>query len=161
MISSMFYLLDGCMQDMKTEVLSKYPNETGGCLMGYFSENDDEVVITDIIGPGGNAIHRPSYFCPDSDFQEKEIARIYNESGRRTIYLGDWHMHPLPNKYLSWRDKKTLRKIARHKPARISNPLMGVFYYDEDWELVIWQLKKLNSFLFYDGSVYEEIKQRK
>src|SRR6266850_2017521 len=99
------------------EANDKFPLETGGILMGYFSQQ--EVVITAIAGPGQNAIHKQNAFAPDYVFHQKEVARLYAASGQRWIYLGDWHSHPkqrIPS--LSAKDLQTLRRIAKSRPAR-------------------------------------------
>lgn len=112
-----------------TTVLEEYvqmaPLETGGILMGYLLEKI--FVITDIVGPGIKALHTQHTFIPDNDFHETEIARIYEVSGRRHTYLGDWHTHPGSAAYLSKRDKKTLQNISVFKESRLSEPLMLIF----------------------------------
>lgn len=142
---------------MCAEASDKYPNETGGCFNGYYTGNNKELVLTNIIGPGPNAVHGRYYFKPDDDWQTEEIAKIYGESGRAHIYLGDWHVHTAPNEKLSWKDKKTLRRIAKYAPARIKTPIMGVMCFHQKWELTVWQLKELRSFFFYDNSIYEKL----
>lgn len=111
------------------------PKETGGVLMGYWSDRD--VVLTDIIGPGPKAVHRRYSFTPDSKWQENEIARIYEESGRVITYLGDWHSHPYGTQELSIKDLVTLLRVAIHKPARAPKPIMGILHNNPQWELSV------------------------
>ena len=73
---------------------------------------------------------------PDAVYQQKQIAKIYQESGRRVNYLGDWHTHPGTAPYLSWRDRRTLRHISRTGSARQSNPVMLVLGYGQPWHVV-------------------------
>ncbi|MFA4828785.1 MAG: Mov34/MPN/PAD-1 family protein [Thermodesulfovibrionales bacterium] len=142
------------------EANDKYPNETGGCFVGYYFKKNKDLVVTNIVGPGPNAIHGEYYFKPDDDWQEKEIGKLYSESGRLYTYLGDWHVHTVPDEKLSWKDKKTLRRIARHTPARIITPIMGIMYLTENWNLAIWQLKKMSTVSFYDNGVYKKLDLR-
>lgn len=114
-----------------------YPKETGGILMGYWAGRD--VVITDFVGPGPKAVHKRYSFTPDSKWQEAEIARIYNESGRVTTYLGDWHSHPDSTAALSLKDLVTLLRVATHKPARAPKPIMCILHNNPKWELVVWR----------------------
>jgi integrative and conjugative element protein (TIGR02256 family) len=107
------------------EMYKWYPKETGGVLIGSWV-NKKEVIISDIIGPGPNAIHTYTSFTPDDAYHINVIARIYTESQCKQTYLGDWHTHPNEKAYLSELDKKTLRKIAGYKPARLTRPLMLV-----------------------------------
>lgn len=109
------------------------PLETGGVLMGYIATNGD-VVVTDIIGPGDNAIHKKYSFYPDQDFQLKKIERIYFESSKSNTYLGDWHSHPHSKPSLSNRDKKTLGNIASDQGSQNNNPVMVVLgSHPDEW----------------------------
>ena len=119
------------------------PYETGGCLLGYWVKPLEEVVICEIIGPGPNAEHFKFKFVPDYDWQASRIAEIYKESGCYYSYLGDWHSHPNHSSAdLSWRDRRTLRKIASYPPARMPHPLMAIIAKGESsWVLKIWSLE--------------------
>lgn len=134
-----------------------FPWETGGVLMGYWAEPLVEVVITNAIGPGPKAIHKEKGFAPDAEYQEKEIANIYEASGRLSTYLGDWHTHPRGSTRLSIRDKRTLRRIAVANNARCPVPIMAVLGGGgkDKWLLEIWQYKyqKLPSWLFGIGVI--------
>jgi len=127
------------VEAMLAEADRRFPLETGGILMGYISNQD--IVITDAIGPGRAAIHSRYSFTPDQDYHETEIARLYESSNRKWVYLGDWHSHP--NQFrpsMSRKDIETLRRIARFRKARIVRPLMFIFGGEPDsWTPSIWQ----------------------
>jgi integrative and conjugative element protein (TIGR02256 family) len=110
--------------------------ETGGALLGYWSE--DQAVITASIGPGPNARHGKTEFCPDQRFHEEGIAQHYLASNRVEGYLGDWHTHPAGSERLSRRDCRTLAKIARSSSARAPRPLMAVLHGGAPWQLAVW-----------------------
>ena len=101
-----------------------FPNETGGVLMGYWGQSSTDVLITQIIGPGPDAIHESIRFVPDRDYHLRQVAITYEKSDRYWTYLGDWHVHPEGSIRLSRVDKRTMRNIALYEPARTSNPLM-------------------------------------
>jgi integrative and conjugative element protein (TIGR02256 family) len=107
------------------------PSETGGILLGYWV-TPDEVVITDATSAGLRARHRADGYEPDVGHDQREIARIYAESGRQHTYLGDWHTHPGSEPALSRRDRKTLRAIAADVGARALAPLMMIIGSGED-----------------------------
>jgi integrative and conjugative element protein (TIGR02256 family) len=121
---------------MIEEASNKYPDETGGCLMGYGSQGN--VVVTTCIGPGPKAKHRRSEFVPDSEWQELQIEQIYEKSGRLLTYLGDWHSHPNAATRLSWKDRRTLLKIATFGEARLSSPIMAVVA-GPPWSVKVWK----------------------
>ena len=119
------WILPTALDDIVAEAIRMAPDETGGLLMGY-GDAENGFVVTATVGPGPDAVHAPYRFVPDHAYQEREVARHYRASGRTETYLGDWHSHPTAGAYLSPRDRKTLRSIARDPDARAPTPLMMV-----------------------------------
>lgn len=119
---------------MVAEADEKAPLETGGVLLGV--SDGVNVWIDAVIGPGPGAMHRKTSFTPDAAYQQQEIAAIYETSGRRVSYLGDWHTHPGSAPYLSWRDRRTVRGISRTAGARQPNPVMLILGYGDPWRAV-------------------------
>lgn len=115
------------------------PRETGGTLLGY--QIGPDVVITDATGPGPRARHGPDRYIPDHDHDVGAIARLYEASGRRLRYFGDWHTHPGSGAYLSRRDRATLRRIARTAGARAPTPIMLVISRGEAWNAHAWNAR--------------------
>lgn len=113
------------------------PLETGGVLLGY-KDVLNNIVITDLIDAGPNAVHGESYFIPDGGYQQDELSRIYLQSKRITTYLGDWHSHPGQSAYMSWRDRKTLKKIAKTKDARAPNAVFLIIGTEPE-EIKCWR----------------------
>lgn len=136
---SVVWLSAGIREKILVDVALTAPKETGGIFLGYWAD-DATAVITDVVGAGANALHKMDSFEPDHDWQSKQIALLYEESGRRLEYLGDWHSHPNSRKArLSFRDKRVLKRIAQHKPARSPHPLMGIVYGEtEDFQIAIF-----------------------
>jgi len=99
--------------------------ETGGVVMGYWV-GDREVVITAATSAGSRATHREDGYEPDVDHDQREIARIYQESGRLHTYLGDWHTHPLGAPVPSSTDRRTVEEIATDPDYRAPNPLYAI-----------------------------------
>lgn len=118
-----------------------YPFETGGVLLGYWSIPYTEVAITDVVGPGPRAIHEPTRFVPDADYQEAEIADRYLSDPAHRTYLGDWHSHPRGQANLSSEDRRTLLSIATYQEARAPVPLMAVLTRDTEWQVSVWRFR--------------------
>ena len=77
------------------DILSRYildcPNiETGGELMGFFTEHGDFVVCL-AIGPGTNANHQITFFQQDVEYLKKCYSSLNKNYGLR--YIGEWHSH--------------------------------------------------------------------
>lgn len=115
------------------------PYETGGVLVGYQAPSTHEMVITAVVGPGPAARGGRDYFLPDVGFHQREVARLYEESGRTIEYLGDWHSHPLGSAWPSRLDRRTLRRVASSLEARAPEPVMGILAGNPDWSLFVWQ----------------------
>lgn len=126
-----------CLAYLVQEGKCTVPNETGGILMGYWP-SESSVVITHVIGPGPNARRTRYSFHPDVEFHDREIERIYGESGRISTYLGDWHTHPQGGNGTSQRDRKTLLNIACAAEARAPKPIMAILSIRRDCTLAIW-----------------------
>jgi integrative and conjugative element protein (TIGR02256 family) len=107
--------------------------ETGGMLVGYEgSERSGEVVVTELIDAGPRAKRGECDFHPDGRWQRGELARVYQESGRRETFLGDWHSHPHGLPLPSETDVETAARTAANQRARAPRPLTIILGRDED-----------------------------
>lgn len=114
----------------------KAPLETGGVLMGY--QDGRSTLVAAWIDAGPKATHTKTSFVPDYEYQERGIARVYEESGRLFTYLGDWHTHPDGGLQLSRTDRSTLGRIANHPPARVKRPVMLILAGGDPWQGGAW-----------------------
>lgn len=103
---------------------AKNPLESGGVLLGYRSGNDVDMVVTHVLGSGPKAIHGRFSYVPDYLSDEESVGEIFDNYNGEITYLGDWHSHPNQESYLSWRDRRALRNIARYKENYIDTPIM-------------------------------------
>lgn len=147
------WLFRDALDKIYCEAESKKPLETGGLLIGYFSADDDHVVITEIVGPGPKAKHRKRTYKPDYTFHREELCRIFHESGGTHTYLGDWHSHPNAPAYLSFLDKRALRNIARFPDNYVDRPIMLILGGNEskestEWKPVVWRISHLTRGFF-------------
>lgn len=126
---------------MATEADRVLPCETGGVLLGYWAHPFSEAVVTAIVGPGPAAIHEPTRFVPDADYQEGEIVRWHLADPGRHGYLGDWHSHPYGKSRLSLKDRQTMLEIATHEAAQAPVPLMAVMTLEPDWQVSVWRFQ--------------------
>lgn len=97
-----------------------YPLEIGGVLLGW-RDNDDRIV-TGLVGPGPSALHGRHLFIPDHSWQITHIRKAFEGSAGDLDYLGDWHTHPDGIAAMSDVDCKTLSRIAR----RVKRPVMVI-----------------------------------
>jgi len=119
-----------------------YPDETGGLMLGYVSDNGD-AVVKHVIGPGPKAKHYRHRFAPDVEYQQSMLEAHHAATGGRETYLGDWHTHPDGVAALSRRDKKTLRNISSTPEAYVSRPLMAIASGGPDaWDMGAFRLER-------------------
>lgn len=133
-------------REMLTEASGRDLLETGGVLLGW--RNRADVVVSHVVGPGPGAQHERTTFHPDSAWQDERIAELYEFSGRRLEYLGDWHTHPGGRPWPSRRDERTLRHIAASAEARCPDPVMVILGSATADEASAW---KIGAFVLRDG----------
>jgi integrative and conjugative element protein (TIGR02256 family) len=139
MVRRILWLHAALLDEINAEAVHAAPCETGGMLMGYVADNGD-YVVTQLIGPGPNAKHSRYRFLPDNEYQQEEIARIFEASEGKDDYLGDWHTHPNGACAMSWLDKRTLQKIATTPGLNIDSPVtMIACRASEEWKYSAWR----------------------
>lgn len=147
--SSIAWVASSVLAAINKLAIEKFPLETGGLLMGYIAANGD-YVISDVIGPGPNAIHREQSFIPDNKYQQANLEDKFLSSRGKITYLGDWHTHPKGVPFLSRTDKETLRQIALTPTSRIAHPLMLVMAIsNENWTLGIYTYNYSSGFSYF------------
>ena len=97
--------------------------ETGGVLAG-FKDSQGNFFITHASDPGPNAKRTPTGFSKDIAHCQAFLDRLYSESSRKTVYLGEWHSHPVPDNRPSDTDIKSLTDISEQPNYLIDNPAM-------------------------------------
>lgn len=130
------WVLPEAEQAIRAEAARCPDDETGGLLLGY--RTDTGTVIADTVGPGPAATRTPTSFHPDDPWQQEQLAEKYSASGRLHTYLGDWHTHPHGIPRPSRTDRRTLTRIARHRPARQSAPLTAILAPDSGGPIAVW-----------------------
>ena len=113
---------------MVEEALAAFPLETGGLLLGWWT-GADAALVTDVIGPGPDALHAATQFEPDTGWQRTALAEAWTQHPG-IEYLGDWHTHPNGTPKFSALDRAALATIAAHPAARAPRPWMAVIVVD-------------------------------
>jgi integrative and conjugative element protein (TIGR02256 family) len=130
------------------ESLHRYPNETGGILVGGF--DGDCVLIEHATGPGPLAQHSSQLFRRDGDYSQRVLDDIVMEYGGRYDYIGEWHSHPV-NSGPSAKDVSAMRWIANNKKYAIDQPIIGLCTNES---VDTWRL----SFYLFDGQQLRELR---
>lgn len=124
----------GCAVHIPGEVLaamrrmaaSSKPRETGGTLVGHYSEDRREAFVTCALEAKTGARKQRTRFYRPPDDVDGQLARIYQESGGLTHYLGEWHTHPGGAPAPSPTDLSTLRSLAKSRSVATDTPFMVI-----------------------------------
>lgn len=110
------------------------PNEIGGFLIGYYSEDLKILNITDMIMPN---VYKGSktFFERETTGIESLLVKLYSETQKK-YYVGEWHTHPGGLPKPSQTDMKAINSIVTHKQVAIKNPVFIIIgYINEDIKL--------------------------
>lgn len=111
--------------DLMKEANKHYPNEYGGFLIGYYTEDRKTLKITRNIPPkkyNGSS----SAFIRKSDGIENELKELYKKSPSE-YYIGEWHSHPNGSSMYSSTDLNAMKKIVECSTVQIENPILLIF----------------------------------
>lgn len=140
-------------QKMGVLAMEHYPCEAGGTLIGYCSDDGQDVVITKLLPSGPDAFHGKYSYKPDYGWDEDLVGKAYHDSNGLEYYLGDWHSHPDGVPSLSWRDKVALKNIARYKLNYNDYPVMLILGVNKDEsDIQAWRIgrRKYGCLSFWD-----------
>jgi integrative and conjugative element protein (TIGR02256 family) len=125
-------LPDVLLDTMKALASEATPNETGGTLVGYYSEDRRVAFVTQVLVAKAGARRKRSGFFRPPDSVDDQLRRVYKETKGRTYFLGDWHSHPLGQPTPSSVDLGTLRGLARSPSVATDTPIMIIVGGDFD-----------------------------
>lgn len=131
----------GYLKILQESLKSKW-KETGGVLIGY--KNENQIVVTDIIGPGPNAQHRVFNFQRDVAYCNNTLKKEFMETDGLITYLGEWHTHPFGILVPSNQDSIEMMKISETECYQNDTPIL----------FIVRQSKKsmqIGTFLYSDG----------
>jgi len=124
--------------------INSYPNECGGFLVGYYSQDYKMLYITDFILPkkqNGSAL----LFERSIDGVKDIFYNLF--SSKKHFYIGEWHTHPNGSSMYSHTDLNAMIKIANYSTVNITNPILLILSIDKskmkDFSIYIYDKKGL------------------
>lgn len=106
-----------------------YPNEFGGLLVGYYSENGKTVIINNTILP--EKYKASKYVFERGITGMKEKLEVLFKKVPSSIYVGEWHTHPDNPPIPSSTDVNAMNEITNHKDVSIKNPVLLIIGYNK------------------------------
>ena len=102
--------------------ISSGENETGGILVGYFSD-DSSAIVTGASDAGPNAESSPTHFSRDVEHTQRWLEKQIRASKMRVEYIGEWHSHPSEDTNPSITDITSLAGIANAENYLCNKPV--------------------------------------
>lgn len=107
--------------------------ETGGILLGRYSESGDRALVNRATGAPRDSVAGPFRFFRGVRGLQRAIDRVWRGG---TYYLGEWHFHPGGSATPSGIDIKQMQQFARDPDYQCPEPVLLVVGGEEpDWSL--------------------------
>ncbi len=111
------------------------PNETGGIMVGYYSDDLRWTIVTDITGPPVDSILNRCSFYRGIKGLQKFLDSNWRK--RKHYYLGEWHFHPFSFPIPTQSDNIQMINFANNRLLRCPEPILMILGGDPagEWEL--------------------------
>lgn len=126
---------------------SYYPNEFGGFLVGYYSDENRRLHITDTILPKSFKASKYSFERSTKGI-EKKLENYFKETPMK-FYVGEWHTHPDNSPIPSSTDVSAINVIINNKNTYLGNPVLLIIGYSKtqvDFGFYVWFENKLHRY---------------
>lgn len=118
---------------------SHYPNEFGGFLIGYYTDHNKHLHITDTILPKSFKASKYS-FERSTNGIKKKLANYFKKTPKK-FYVGEWHTHPDNSPIPSLTDISAINAIINNQNACLANPALLIIGYSKtkvDFGFYVW-----------------------
>lgn len=104
------------------------PRETGGILLGHYSEAHDCALVTSVTGAPADSRSGRTWFDRGVQGLQDKIDRLWRH--RKYYYLGEWHFHPFAAPRLSPTDLQQVQEIAESEQYHCPEPVLLIIGND-------------------------------
>lgn len=135
---------DELLKSLVEKGKSHYPNEFGGFLVGYYSNDNRHLHITETILPKSFKASKYSFERSTKGI-EKKLSNYYKETPQK-FYVGEWHTHPDNSPIPSLTDISAINAIINNQNACLANPVLLIIGYSKekvDFGFYVWFENKL------------------
>lgn len=120
-----FLIEQGAWWRIESECNKAQDRETGGVLIGFYTEDKLTAVVLEASGPPPDSSQGRSWFWRGVVGLKNLLARRW-VSKRRTYYIGEWHYHPAFHVEPSRDDLAQMRDISQDFNYYCSKPIMVI-----------------------------------
>lgn len=98
------------------------PNETGGILVGFYTDAHDCAVVTEASGVPPDWKSGRTFFVRGTSGLQRWLDKLWRK--KRHHYLGDWHFHPGGAPVPSLTDEAQIEEIAGDESRKCPEPIL-------------------------------------
>ena len=137
---------DSLLKKLTKVALQNFPNESGGFLVGYYSQDFMTLHITDFVLPQQQK--SSSFLFERSIIGIKEV---FNKlfTTKKYYYIGEWHTHPNGSSMYSQTDLKAMIEIATCETVNITNPILLILSVSKN------KLQDFSFYIYHDKGLYK------
>lgn len=121
---------ESSIQQMLQLCQEKKPLETGGILIGLYSEDRTTANIRNISGPPQGSRHGRRSFYRGAKNLASWLSELWTSTGE--FYLGEWHFHPASWPIPSPTDIEQMKCIAKDAKYHCPEPILFIVGGDPD-----------------------------
>ncbi|QSX23902.1 Mov34/MPN/PAD-1 family protein [Priestia megaterium] len=126
---------------------SALPNETGGILIGYYTDECNLAVITKIIKAPSDSKSGPTWFYRGTYGIKQKLDALWKD--KKQFYIGEWHYHPNSSSKLSYQDIKQMTSIANSPSYSCPEPILLIVGGDFlSWEKSVYVFPKGRDYIY-------------
>ncbi len=125
-----FEILQDPREFIESECVKANRRETGGILVGYYSEDRTSAIVTEATSPPKDSLQGQNWFQRGVAGLKMLLAHRWTNTSRRTYYIGEWHFHPTVEIVPSGDDYKQMRDISISTNYHCSEPIMLIIGED-------------------------------
>ncbi|KZZ85544.1 Mov34/MPN/PAD-1 family protein [Bacillus sp. SJS] len=100
-----------------------FPNETGGILIGSYSEELKCANVSEIIVAPPDSKSGPTWFLRGTNGVKRKLDRLWID---KKYYIGEWHYHPDCSSNLSSQDIKQMINISNNENYKCPEPILVI-----------------------------------
>jgi len=109
--------------------------ETGGVLIGKYTENFRVAQVTYIVGPAKDSKFGSSWFYRGFDGLQNLINKLWKEN--QGHYVGEWHFHPYSSPKPSPQDIQQMQEISNNKNYQCKEPILVIIGGDPNADFLV------------------------
>ncbi len=106
------------------------PLETGGILIGHYTDSNDCAVVTEITNAPPDSRSGNQWFVRGVRGLQKKLDRLWQRGNG--FYLGEWHFHPFGSPSPSHTDGKQMQEISKTEKYHCPEPVLLILGGDPE-----------------------------